>query len=226
MQGGEHSAPEVEVVLLRAVLETAAHDLGGLSGALAMHADALQLGAEGQGVERLKRISGELRTLGRQLRELRGPVGGATLAPSRAGLVANWMTRTLRFGRVHLPRGTAFEGEVPDTVLSVSDESAHALTLVVFALLREMRDVLDRASRNDVPSGAPTTPRRSVHLTTLPRETDVLVTLELFINNERSPIERSDSEWWTFAQARASREPIALSLREGIVELVASLAND
>lgn len=225
MHGGDDSERQVEVTLLRAVLETAAHDLGGLSGALSMHTDALQLGAAGQGLAPVQGISAEIRTLGRQLRELRGPVGGAALAPSRAGLLPNWMARTLRFGRAHLPRGTAFEGELSETTLSVSDESAHALTFVVFALLRELHDVLNRSVRAAVPSGSLGKPRQRVQLTAATRDTDVLVTLALYVNGDHSPIEASDSAWWTFARASADRQSLSLALRDGSVELVAPLAS-
>lgn len=225
MDGGDGSERQVEVTLLRAVLETAAHDLGGLSSALAMHAETLQLGTAGQSLTPVKSISAEIRTLGRQLRELRGPVGGASLAPSRAGLLPNWMARTLRFGRAHLPRGTAFEGELSETSLSVSDESAHALTFVVFALLRELRDVLDRSARAAVPSGSRGKPRQRVQLTAATRDTDVLVTLALYVNDDHSPIEVADSAWWTFARTRADAQSLPLALRDGRVELVAPLAN-
>ena len=225
MHGGDASKPQVEVLLLNSVLETAAHDLGGLSSALAMHAEALQLGAEGQDLAPVRSIGAEIRTIGRQLRELRGPVGGAALAPTRAGLLSNWMARTLRFGRAHLPRGTALDGEIPESSLSVSDQSAHALTMVLFALLRELRDVLDRSARDAAPGGPLGKPRRRVQLTASPRETDVLVTLELFINDEPASIESSDSAWWSFAHERVSRDGISLSLRTRSVELVAPLAS-
>ncbi len=225
MQGGDALKTQVEVVLLRAMLETAAHDLGGLSSALAMHAEALQLGAAGQSLTPVQSISSEIRTLGRQLRELRGPVGGASLAPSRAGLLSSWMARTLRFGRAHLPRGTALQGEMPETALSVSDESAHALTFVVFALLRELRDVLDRSARDAAPDGSLSKPRRRVQLTAGPRDVDVLVRIELFVNDELASIESSNSEWWSFARERATKDGVSLALRTGSVELIAPLAS-
>lgn len=123
-----------EVQLLRDVLGTAAHDIGGLASALALRAETLG-SADGQP---LAAIATELRQLGRQLRQLRGPGGGELLAPTASGNIPSILALVERFGRGALGRGVSLVVQSVDQV--VPPQQGDALTYGLLAVLRALRE--------------------------------------------------------------------------------------
>jgi hypothetical protein len=132
---------EADAQLLRDVLSTAAHDLGGLSSALSLRADVLTgtLPAADEGA--IRAVADEMRSLGRQLRVLRGPQGGETLAPAAGRSFAEWFSLAERFGRPVLGRGGALRGTIDDGAFDPTHETerAYALLLAVLACCRAAR---------------------------------------------------------------------------------------
>lgn len=133
---------EAEAQLLRQVLSTAAHDLGGLSSALALRADVLAGGIPAADEAALRGVAAEVRALGRQLRVLRGPVGDDALAPAGGRTLAEWLALVERFGRPLLGRGGALAGSAGDGAFGGPAAAAqfHALLLVVLAYCRAVGD--------------------------------------------------------------------------------------
>lgn len=119
---------------MRDVLGTAAHDIGGLASALALRAETLA-SADGQA---LASIANELRQLGRQLRQLRGPGGGEILAPTATGNIPSILALVERFGRGALGRGVSLVVHPVDQV--VPPAAGDALTYGLLAVLRALRD--------------------------------------------------------------------------------------
>ncbi|MBC7896785.1 MAG: hypothetical protein H7066_15310 [Cytophagaceae bacterium] len=128
----------LESELLRDALGAAAHDLGGIASALALRVDTLGPASNSEDRRALGAIAEEARTLGRQLRQLRGPRGGDLLAPSRPGTLLTWWPLVERFGRALLGRGLALEATLDDA--PISPEQSHALTFAMLALARGLRE--------------------------------------------------------------------------------------
>lgn len=128
----------LESELLRDVLGAAAHDLGGVSSALALRIDTLGPATRPEDRSALGAIAEEARTLGRQLRQLRGPRGGDALAPSRPATLLTWWPLVERFGRALLGRGLALEASLEDAPLSTTQ--AHGLTFAILGLAIDLRD--------------------------------------------------------------------------------------
>ncbi len=143
----EHAAgsdPAFDAELMRELLGTTAHDLGGLSSALALHAQVLASAPSSTqaGLRALDTIGHELRELGRQLRQLRDADireadTAGLLAPATDGSLRAWFDLVHRFGRTLPGRGIALRGEIDD----VPFPAAHARTLawIMLALLRDLR---------------------------------------------------------------------------------------
>jgi hypothetical protein len=133
---------EADVQLLRAVLSTAAHDLGGLSSALALRTDVLAGALASADEQALRAVVDELHSLGRQLRVLRGPQGADALAPAGGRTLVEWLALVERFGRPLLGRGGALEGSVDDGAFSGARaaEQGHALLVAVLAYCHEVRE--------------------------------------------------------------------------------------
>lgn len=123
-----------EAQLIRDVLGTAAHDIGGLASALALRAETMA-SAESQA---LATIANELRHLGRQLRQLRGPGGGELLAPTASGSIPSILALVERFGRGALGRGMTLIVQSVDQV--VPPVAGDALTYGLLAVLRAIRE--------------------------------------------------------------------------------------
>lgn len=128
----------LEVELLRDALGAAAHDLGGIASALALRVDTLGPASTPEDRRALGAIAEEARTLGRQLRQLRGPRGGDLLAPSRPGTLLTWWPLVERFGRALLGRGLALEASLDDA--PISPEQSHALSFAILGLARGLRE--------------------------------------------------------------------------------------
>jgi hypothetical protein len=123
-----------ETQLMRDVLGTAAHDIGGLASALALRAETIA-SADGQA---LAAIANELRQLGRQLRQLRGPGGGELLAPTASGNIPSILALVERFGRGALGRGVSLIVQSVDQVVPPAE--GDALTYGLLAVLRALRE--------------------------------------------------------------------------------------
>jgi hypothetical protein len=132
----DRSAMDAE--LMRDVLGAAAHDLGGAASALGLRLDALGSAPSPEERKALASIAEEVRVLGRQLRQLRGPKGSETLAPGRNTSLRTWWPLIERFGRAVLGRGVALEGLVQDCELTPAP--FHALTYAVLGLCRDVRE--------------------------------------------------------------------------------------
>jgi hypothetical protein len=200
---------DIEAELLRSVLDIAAHDVGSISSALALHVDVLQRDPQGASIDAMAALASELRRLGRQLREMRGPSGAGQLAPSRAGALASVHERVLRFGRNLLGRGTTLQGATADGRLS--DIDAHALTLLLLAVMRHAND---------------TTPatRRTVNLD-IAVENDVAI-VTLGISDASGPLRLGahDSRWWQWAVQRATAMHFRMGERtDGVLSVTAPL---
>jgi len=123
-----------EAQLLRNLLGTAAHDLGGLASALSLRAESLT-GDDGRA---LAAIADELRILGRQLRQLRGPSGAEQLAPVASGALLPLFVLLERFGRGVLGRGFTLVAHGVDHL--VAPLHADALLYGLLAVLHAVRD--------------------------------------------------------------------------------------
>lgn len=135
---------------MRDVLGTAAHDIGGLASALALRAETIA-SADGQA---LAAIALELRLLGRQLRQLRGPGGGELLAPTASGNIPSILALVERFGRGALCRGISLIVQSVDQV--VPPGAGDALTYGLLAVLRALRDAeLERPAVVHIVAAAP-----------------------------------------------------------------------
>lgn len=195
-----------EAEILRSVIDSAAHDLGGLSSALAMRADVMQRTTPGQTASALAAIASELRALGGQLREMRGPQGDGTLAPTPSGSLVEWLARIRRFGSPMLGRGFAFKGEVVD--VRIEADTTHQLTYVVLALFSFIR---------------------SSHG---PGKAEIQITSGLDGNTVRIELSVSSlsgswtvtpdpaNEWWNWAAMRAASAGIDLGVSGGQVRLL------
>ena len=133
---------EADVQLLQGVLSTAAHDLGGLSSALGLRADAMSASLASADAAALRAVTEEARRLGRQLRRLRGPHVGSTgnnsLAPAGERRLSEWITLLQRFGGPVLGRGVVLEPSAGDGMMGAEVE--HALTFGALALFHAVRE--------------------------------------------------------------------------------------
>lgn len=128
----------MDAELMRDALGAAAHDLGGASSALGLRLDALGASPTAEERKALAAIAEEVRVLGRQLRQLRGPRGAETLAPGRSASLRTWWPLIERFGKAVLGRGVSLEGLVDDSELS--PPQFHALTYAVLGLCRDVNE--------------------------------------------------------------------------------------
>jgi len=203
-----HGALEAD--LLRKVLDTVTHDLGGLSSALALRADVMQRSAPSAAADACGAIARELRSLGGQLREISGPRGPGTLSPVPTGSLARWFALVRRFGQPLLGRGVTLRGEVEDA--HVGAAAAHELTYIVLALLNALRDGHQAAHSEILVLSCPG---------------DDSIALRIGARAAGQPVvivEDVDDEWWHWAAQRAAGANISLQVVDGQVELIVSLA--
>jgi hypothetical protein len=128
--------------LLRDILGAAAHDIGGLSSALALRAETIP-GEEGKAIGA---IANELRELGRQLRHLRGPESMGRLAPGGEATLQRWSKVVEHFGRAILGRGFTFSVVAPS--VNISAEHSDALTYGALALCRALHESASATPRS------------------------------------------------------------------------------
>ncbi|MEP7380958.1 MAG: hypothetical protein ABI910_04690 [Gemmatimonadota bacterium] len=132
---------EADAQLMRAMLGTAAHDLGGVSSALALRADVLASALPPEDVAALRGVVDHVRALGRQLRRLRGPAGGSNFAPASERALPEWIALIERFGGPVLGRG--IELRTSCNAGTIRPGTEHALTFGVLALFHAVREARD-----------------------------------------------------------------------------------
>ncbi len=200
---------ELEAELLRNVLDTATHDLGGLGSALALRADVMQRSAPSAAATACSAIATELRSLGGQLRAISDPRGGGALSPAPLGSLQSWLSLISRFGQPLVGRGVVFNCELDDA--RVSSTAAYELTYIVLAVLHALRE-------SETP--AHTEVRLSSELGA------GAVTLRMSMHNavERLTIaDILDDGWWLWAVERASSAQIGLQISDGQVDVLVDL---
>lgn len=204
----ENGALESEI--LRNVLDTVNHDLGGLSSALALRADVMQRTAPGPTADACSAIARELRFIGSQLRDLSGPRGSGTLSPTPMGSLERWYDLITRFGQPLLARGVSLRGKMD--AVHVAPTAAHDLTFITLALLNALREGNQSAYSEIV-------------MLSSPRDDAVAVQLQTRREQQSVPItEDPDNEWWNWAVQRASNSHISMRLVDGHIELTVARA--
>lgn len=139
---------EADALILRTILGTAAHDLGGVASALALRTDVLAATLAPGDVEAMRGVVEHLRALGRQLRRLRGTAGGSAFAPAREKTLAEWCALLDRFGGPVLGRG--IELRVSCNEGSISPETEQALTYGMLALFQSLREARESSDAQQV----------------------------------------------------------------------------
>lgn len=201
----------LEAELLRNVLDTVTHDLGGLSSALALRAEVMQRAAPSPAVDACGAIARELRSLGAQLREMSGPSGPGTLSPVPTGSLERWFALVRRFGQPLLGRGVSLRGEVDDVFIGAA--ASHELTYIVLALFNALREG-EQPAHTEIGVSS--------------ERGDGSVTLRLGARSAQQPVamvEDADDEWWRWAVQRAASADIGLQVVGGHIELMVNLAN-
>jgi len=201
----------LEAELLRNVLATIAHDLGSLSGALALRADVMPHVALAASASACTAIASELHTLGGQIREMSGPRGDDTLAPTRAGSLEHWFDLLSRFAQPLLGRGVSFRGDV--LPLSVGAVAVHELTYIVLAILHAIRE-------------RETLEHTDIFIASEP--TDQAVTILILLRHAGQTLGLADvagSRWSRWALQRAASARIGLRIEDARVELLVPLTN-
>ncbi len=195
----------IEAELLRNVLDTVAHDLGGLSSALALRVDVMQATAPSASVEAYRAIADELRALGSQLRAFRETRGGDTLSSPRAGSVAQWFSLLSRFAQPLLGRGVALRGNVDD--VHVGATAVHELTYIALAMLHAVRE---RSGSGHA----------EIRVASERNEHGVTIRLTMGGGNAPSHFaEVAESRWWRWALERAAGARIGVRSEGAQVEL-------
>lgn len=199
-------AGALEAELLRLVLDTAAHDLGSLSSALALRADVMTHATPDASATACTAIANELRALGNQLRDLSGPRGSETLAPTRAASLPDWFGLVSRFAQPLLGRGVALRGDV--LPLHIGSAAVYDLTYIALAVLHAIR-AHPQAEHTDVQITTDLAP-------------DAL-TISIALCAESRPLALGlvkDSDWTHWAQQRAATARIGMQVDDVRVRLV------
>ncbi len=139
---------EADALLLRAMLGTAAHDLGGVASALALRADVVASTLPPGDVAAIRGVAEHVRSLGRQLRRLRGTAGGSNLAPARERTLTEWVALLERFGGPTLGRGIELRASCNEGPLSAATEQC--LTYGMLALFTSLREAREAAAASGV----------------------------------------------------------------------------
>lgn len=199
----------LEAELLRGVLSTTAHDLGGLASALSLRADVIELDAASEAGSALRRIATELRTLGHDVRAFRSSEGGDTLSPTRSGSLVEWLAGVMRYGRPVLPRGSTLDGVAPDATIEAS--AAHELTYIALAVLHHIASVC-------------TEPRMAVRVDVQNENLQAVITVSVTVSNAHIPLASEHSgDWWQWALERAIACDIPMHMHHGRVQLTVPL---
>ncbi len=191
----EESQPEV--LMLRNVLATTAHDIGGLASALLLRADVLEHGQSDATVRAMRSIAGELRLLGQQLRALREHDRGSALAPTPAESTSQWAARVTRFGVGLLPRGSAINCVVED--VRIPHALAHPLWHIALAVFGAICNNWKET-------------RVSVHIVDEPQTAGTVLVVSATANGERLElVDAMHGAWWQWAVQHADQHQISLS---------------
>lgn len=183
---------EADALLLRAILGTAAHDLGGVASALALRADVLAASLSADDVAALRGVVDHLRAVGRQLRRLRGSAGGSSFVPAREKTLTEWCALLERFGAPLLGRGIELRASCNEGAISA--ETEQALTYGMLALFQALRE--GREEREGT---------RVVVTLRAEASTDALV-VTVQINGDTA---RGDDRWRTHARSVVTAASLA-----------------
>ena len=198
--------------LLRDVLSAFAHDLGGVSSALSLWADALGSAASGSGVVALHALAEEVRALGRHARQLHGSRGPDTLSTVRSGSLRTWWSLIARVGNSCVGRSIDVRGTIDD--VEIAPEQAHALTYVVLALFRDL-------------SARGLKPPASVTVVAASTPSGVVVTVTPAHSNIQTPLLlRRATTWVGFARRTASSAGLSMAEAGGTTRLTIPLQKE
>lgn len=184
---------EADTQLLRAMLGTAAHDLGGVASALALRVDVLAPSLPSADAAGLRGVVEHVRTLGRQLRRLRGAAGGSNLAPARERSLTEWLSLLERFGGPILGRGMALR--MTCDAGSIAPEAEHSLTYGVLALFSALHELRDEQSA-------------TIELRAESEADQLQVTVRVSWGSNPPVIDR-DARWWAHARDVITRAALS-----------------
>jgi hypothetical protein len=197
----------VELELLRNVLRTTVHDIGGLSGSLGLQARVMEQQVSERSIQVCSRIAAELRTLGNHLRQLTVRPQAAQLSPSRLASLAQWHAMLLHFGEPLLPRGMSLHGGVEDAELDPT--TAFDLVHLWLALLRGLREL-------------PVSSRSELHLSSDRMPHAMILRMRLVGVLIPPSLIDAPNAWWSWARRRADAAGIALRIERERFECVVS----
>ena len=202
----------MDAELLGDVLSAFAHDLGGISSALSLWADALGSAASGAGVVALRALAAEVRALGRHARQLHGSRGTETLSTLRTGSLRTWWSLIERVGNACVGRSIDVRGTIDD--VEIAPEQAHALTYVVLALFRDLaaRGLKPPASVTVVAANTPS----GFVVTVTPAHSNIQTPLLL----------RRATKWLAFARRTASSVGLSMVESGGTTRLTIPLRKE
>lgn len=121
--------------IYRDVFSHLAHELGGISSALGLRADALSSVVPAADHLALRGLSDQLRDMNRLLRLLQSQPGTPLMAPKRPNTAADWWALTARTVGAALPRGVLVEADVDD--IELPPTSATVLTHLLLLAARD-----------------------------------------------------------------------------------------
>lgn len=131
--------PSAELAELhRDVFNFLAHELGGISSALGLRADAMTLALPGPDQAALQGMSDQLRDVYRLLRLMEAPRGESFLAPSRSTTGAEWWRVCGKMLDASLPRSVVLKPALDGVELL--PRHAHLLTILTLLACRDLRE--------------------------------------------------------------------------------------
>jgi hypothetical protein len=206
MDGPSGDGDRLELELLRHVVRTTVHDLGGLSGSLGLQTRVLEQQVTERSIAACGRIAAELRTLGNQLRQIGTRPQVSRLSPSPLASMRQWHALFTRFGEPLLARGVSLRGDVDDA--DVDPHMAYELVYIAMALLSGLREL-------------PLAPYSELRLAT--EVTDRAIVVRMCPVGVAYPLStpvETESAWWAWARRRADAAGIRLHLAAGSMECV------
>jgi hypothetical protein len=131
MSSSRHNIPRFPATpqaaeIYRDALGMVVHDLGGISSALALRADALRPVVPANEVEALHGLTEQLRDVMRLLRTVLGPRGDSLIAPSRRTPADEWWRLTSRLLSASLPRAVRITQTLAPVTLTPTASSLFA----------------------------------------------------------------------------------------------------
>jgi hypothetical protein len=178
------------------VFSVVVHELGGLSSALALRADALRGVLPDADARALRSLAEQARDLSRLLRLLRGPVGEGMLAPSREVSLDSWWKLIAPLAAHALPRGVRLH-----STFQVSSMPPGCATALTYLLLLAVRDLPPQLIRHHDGITVRIQHDADDHVT-------CALDVSLMSDDPDPPMRRT--RWTRYATRLARREQIAL----------------